>query len=183
MANVVNGVNVEKMVATINLLKEKPELARFTFRAKNKWVNGAHSQTEIDGFYGAGQEQKREKPHVLVGDEPAALLGEDHGANAVEAVLHALASCLAVGFIYNAAAQGIKVEELTFNLEGNIDLQGFLGLSKEVRPGFGDIKLSYKVKSNAPREKLEELCQYVQDTSPVLDIVKNSVPVSVSLES
>lgn len=182
MANNVNGVNVDQLVATINLIKDKPEIAKFTFRAKNKWVNGGHSQTTVDGFYGAGSEQKRAKAHVVEGDEPAVLLGQDHGANAVEAVLHALASCLAVGFIYNAAAKGIKVESLEFDLEGNLDLQGFLGLSDTIRPGYQNIKLNYRVKADAPREKLEELCEYVQKTSPVLDIIKNPVSVSITME-
>ncbi|MDP3941275.1 MAG: OsmC family protein, partial [bacterium] len=116
------------------------------------------------------------------GDEPAVLLGEDYGANAVEAVLHALASCLGVGFAYNAAAKGIKIESLEFDVEGTLDLQGFLGLSKTIRPGYENITVRYKVTADAPREKLEELCEYVQATSPVLDIIKNPVKVRVELE-
>jgi uncharacterized OsmC-like protein len=119
---------------------------------------------------------------VVEGDEPPVLLGNNAGPNAVEAVLHALASCLAVGFVYNAAAQGIKVDALDFTLEGDIDLHGFLGLSDKVRAGYQDIRLSYRVKSSAPREKIEELCDYVQKTSPVLDIIRNPVPVTISLE-
>lgn len=97
-------------------------------------------------------------------------------------MLHALASCLAVGFIYNAAAQEIQVDDLEFELEGDLDLHGFLGLSEDVRPGYEQINLTYRVESDAPRERLEELCDYVQQTSPVLDIITNKVPVSISLE-
>jgi uncharacterized OsmC-like protein len=96
--------------------------------------------------------------------------------------LHALASCLAVGFIYNAAAQGVHVESLSFDLEGELDLRAFLGLSEAVRPGYESIRLAYQVKSDAPREKIVELCNYVQKTSPVLDIIRNPVPVTVSLK-
>lgn len=177
-----NGVNVDQLIGTINAIKANPSLARFTFRATNEWVNGGHSRTMIQGFYGAGQEDmSRSQPFVLEGDEPPVLLGNNAGANAVEAVLHALASCLAVGFIYNAAAQGIKVDELKFSLEGDLDLHAFLGLSDKVRPGYENIRLVYRVKSNAPREKIEALCDYVQKTSPVLDIVRNPVPVTVTL--
>jgi uncharacterized OsmC-like protein len=101
----------------------------------------------------------------------------------VETVLHALASCLAVGFVYNAAAQGIGVESLDFELEGELDLHAFLGLSKEKRPGFQAIRARYRVQADAPREKIEELCSYVQRTSPVMDILRNPVPVSVELVS
>ena len=98
------------------------------------------------------------------------MLGQNAGPNAVEAVLHALASCLAVGFIYNAAAQGIKVDQLEFDIEGDLDLHAFLGLSDEVRPGYENITLTYRVKADAPRRQLEQLCEYVQRTSPVVDI-------------
>ncbi|MDR7464168.1 MAG: OsmC family protein [Armatimonadota bacterium] len=180
---ILNGVNVEQLVATVNAIKSTPTLARFTFRATSDWVDGGRSRTRIQGFYGAGQEDtSRARPFVLEGDEPPVLLGSNTAPNAVEAVLHALASCLAVGFVYNAAAQGIKVESLQFNLEGDLDLQGFLGLSETTRAGFQNIRVTYRVKADAPRKKVLELCEYVQKTSPVLDIIRNPVPVSVALE-
>ena len=179
----VNGVNVDQLVATVNAIKQNPDLARFQFRAHNEWLEGGHSRTFIQGFYGAGQEDaSRAKPFVLEGDEPPVLLSDNAAPNAVEAVLHALASCLAVGFIYNAAAQGIEIESLKFDMEGDLDLRAFLGLSEKVRPGYEGIRLTYQVKSNAPREKIMALCDYVQKTSPVLDIVRNPVPVTVSLK-
>jgi uncharacterized OsmC-like protein len=179
-----NGVNVDQLVATVNAIKQNPDLARFQFRARNEWLDGGHSRTFIQGFYGAGQEDtSRTKPFVIEGDEPPVLLGENTAANAAEAVLHALASCLAVGFIYNAAAQGIKIDSLEFELEGDLDLHAFLGLSDQVRPGYENIRLSYRVKSDAPREKIVALCEYVQKTSPVLDIIRNPVPVSISLKN
>ncbi len=177
-----NGVNVDQLVGTIHAIQDNPELAQFTFRATNSWVHGGHSRTTIQGFYGAGSEDaSRTEPFVLDGDEPPVLLGENAGPNAVEVVLHALASCLAVGFIYNAAAKGIQVDALDFDMKGNIDLHGFLGLSEEVRPGYSNIELTYRVESDAPREELEALCAYVQKTSPVLDIIRNPVPVSIEL--
>ena len=183
MAKMLNGVDVEKMVATINAFKENPSLAQFQFRSETEWVNGAHSRTKIQGFYGAGSEDtSRKKPFVIEGDEPPVLLGTNAGANAVETVLAALASCLAVGFAYNAAARGIKISSLKFTLEGDVDLQGFLGISESVRPGYQNIRVNYRVKSDAPREKIEELCDYVQKTSPVFDILHNGVPVTVTLE-
>jgi uncharacterized OsmC-like protein len=179
----VNGVNVDQLVGTINAIKDNPGLAQFEFRAKTEWVDGGHSRTRIQGFYGAGQEDtSRAQPFILEGDEPPVLLGGNAGPNAVEAVLHALASCLSVGFIYNAAAQGIKVESLDFDLEGDLDLRAFLGLSQEVRPGYQGIRVNYRVKCDAPRDKVEALCEYVQRTSPVLDIIANPVPVKVSLK-
>jgi len=177
-----NGVNVGQLVQTIQAIQGNPDLAKFIFRAQTQWINGGHSQTIIQSFYGAGTEDSsRKQPFILEGDEPPVLLGANHGPNAVEAVLHALASCLAVGFVYNASAQGIKIDSLDFTLEGEVDLLAFLGLSDQVRPGYKNITINYRVKSDAPREKLEALCEYVQKTSPVLDIVRNPVPVTVNL--
>ncbi len=182
-ATSLNGVNVEQLVGTINAIKENPEIAQFKFRSETQWVDGGHSRTEIKGFYGAEQEDdSRTEPFILEGDEPPVLLGHNAGPNAVEAVLHALASCLSVGFVYNAAARGITIEALSFTLEGDVDLHCFLGLSEETRAGYQNVRVSYRVKSDAPREKIVELCDYVQKTSPVMDIIRNPVPVSVSLE-
>ncbi|MHB1004088.1 MAG: OsmC family protein [Chloroflexota bacterium] len=178
----VNGVDVARLVGTIEAVRDNPELGKAKFRAQTEWVSGAHSHTTIQGFYAAGQEDtSRAQPFILEGDEPPVLLGENHGANAVESVLQALAACLTTGFIYNASALGIRVESLTLKLEGDLDLHAFLGISDKTRPGFEGIRLSYWVKSDAPREKIVELCNYVQRTSPVLDILRNPVPVTITL--
>jgi uncharacterized OsmC-like protein len=183
-AILVNGVNVDQLVGTIAAVKENPDLARCQFRAQTEWVSGGHSRTTIQGFYAAGQEDSsRSQPFVLDGDEPPVLLGSNQGPNAVEAVLHALASCLAVGFVYNAAAMGIRVQRLSFRLQGDLDLHAFLGLSETRRPGYENLKVTYRVESDAPREKVIELCDYVQKTSPVLDIIRNPIPVTIALES
>lgn len=182
-AHVKNGVNVDQLIGTIEAIKGDSDIAKFQFRAATTWVNGGHCRTEIKNFYGAKAENtSRTKSLVIEGDEPAVLLGEDHGANAVEAVLHALASCLCVGFVYNASAQGISVESLDFSLEGNIDLHALLGLSETIRPGFENIKVKCRIKADASKEKLEELSAYVQKTSPVLDILRNPVPVTIEME-
>jgi uncharacterized OsmC-like protein len=179
-----NGVNVQQLVETVNAIKSDPKLARFEFRAETDWIGGGHSRTKIQRFYGAGQEDaSRAKPFILEGDEPPVLLGGNAGPNAVEAVLHALASCLAVGFAYNAAARGIKVDSLQFRLEGDLDLHAFLGLSDAVRPGYQEIRVTYRVKADAPKEQIADLWAYVQKTSPVFDIIRNPVPVTLTIES
>ncbi len=175
-----NGVDVDQLTETIHAIEENANLAQFQFRAKTEWVEGGHSRTWIQSFYGAGQEdESRTEPFVLEGDEPPVLLGSNEAPNAVETVLHALTSCLTVGFVYNAAAQGIAVESLDFEIEGDLDLHAFLGLSDETRPGYQEITVNYRVQADAPDEKVDELCAYVQRTSPVMDVLRNPVPVKV----
>lgn len=178
---VTNGVNVTQLVDTIQLIKNDAGLARFRFRSRTDWEGGGRCETRIAGFYGAGTEMDRATTHRLVGDEPPVLLGTDSAPNAVEAVLHALASCISVGYVYNAAARGITIESLRFDAEGELDLRAFLGVSDAVRPGFERITFTATVKANASRKDLEALCEYVQATSPVLDIVRNPVPVNIRL--
>jgi uncharacterized OsmC-like protein len=179
-----NGVDVERLVATINAVQENPDLARFRFQAQTEWIQGARSRTRFQSFHQASQEvDDRKRPLVMEGDEPGVLLGTDTAPNAVESVLHALTSCLTVGFAYNAAARGIAVENLEFSIDGDLDLRPFLGISQEGRPGYEGLQISCRVKSDAPREQIEELCRYVQETSPVMDIVRNPVPVNVTLET
>lgn len=179
-----NGVDVAKLVETIKTIDADPELANFQFRAETTWDGGAHSRTSIQGFYGAGcEDTSRSEPFTVESDEPPVLLGGNAGPNAVEIVLAGLTSCLAVGLAYNAAASNIRIDELVLTLTGNIDLRGFLGLSGQVRPGYRDIHVTCRVKSDASAGQLTDLFEYVQKTSPVLDIIRNPVEVSLLLET
>jgi len=175
----INGVNVDRMGGVIQAVQQNPNLATFQFRAKNQWMTGGHNCSTIQGFYGAGQEHTtRKKPFVLDSDEPPVLLGTDQGPNPYEFVLHALAAGLTTSLVYHAAARGIHLESVESTLEGDLDVQGFLGLSDKVRRGYKQIRVHFAIKSNAPTEKLGELIRF----SPVLDIVSNPVPVSIQID-
>jgi uncharacterized OsmC-like protein len=173
-----NGVNVEQLVDTIEAIREQPEIADFRFRVTNRWVDGGQNETTISGFFGACQEVERERSFELAADEPPVLLGNDSGPNPVEYALTALASCMTTTMVYHAAARGIRVESVESRLEGDLDLHGFLGLKDNVRKGYKDVRVSFKVKADATPEQLAELTKY----SPVFDIFSNPVPVSVDVE-
>jgi uncharacterized OsmC-like protein len=177
----VNGVNITELFETIDAIGEKSEIAKFNFRAKNKWINGANNRTTINEFDGACETHRRETPFVFEKDEPPVLLGKDIGANPVEYALAALAGCITTGLVYHAAAKGIELEEVESTYEGDLDLRGFLGMTDEVRNGYESINITFKIKSGAPREQLEELVQIARQRSPVFDIVSNPVPVKVKL--
>jgi uncharacterized OsmC-like protein len=174
----INGVDVERLEQTVQAVQQDPSLGTSQFRAVNRWINGGHNRSMIQGFFGAGQEDTtRTKPFVLDADEPPVLLGKDQGANPVEFVLHALAACLTTSLVYHAAAQGIHIESVESKLEGDLDLQGFLGLSESVRKGYQQIRVAFTIKSDASAEQLEALTKF----SPVYDIVSNPVPVSIAI--
>ena len=178
-----NGVNVEELFKTVDAVKKTAAIAKFRFRADNTWIEGGHNRTSIRNFYGAGVEDtSRKTPFILDADEPKVLLGTDRGANPVEYVLTALAGCLTTSLVYHAAARGITVEEVESHLEGDLDLRGFLGISEEVRNGYENIRVTFKIKADATEEQLRELVQLAQKRSPVFDIVSHPVPVSVELK-
>jgi uncharacterized OsmC-like protein len=175
----VNGVDIDTVESTVNLILEKPDLAKSKFRARNKWINGGHNRSQIDHYYGAGQERSRSKPFVLDADEPPILAGEDIAANPAEYLLHALAACMTTTMVYHAAIRGIQLDEVESNLEGDIDLRGFLGLSDEVRRGYREIRVNFKVKTDADNvERLKALSKL----SPVFDVVSSGTCVTIEIE-
>jgi uncharacterized OsmC-like protein len=178
-----NGIDVDQLLATLKAVEEDPNVASFTFRASSTWQGGTRNTGTIGRFVHAGAEDtSRSEEFHLTGDEPPVLLGSNAGPNAVELVLQALAFCYAVGYVANAAAQGITIEHMEYDVEGDLDLRTFLGQDGP-RAGFTGIRVTTRVSSpNATREQLTALCRYVQDTSPVRDILANPVPVETRLE-
>lgn len=177
-----NGVDTGKLFPTLDAVKANPDLARFQFRARNRWIDGAHNRSIIQNFYGAGQEDTtRPMPFVLDAGEPAILLGTDTGPNPAEFVLHALAACLTTSLVYSAAARGVRLTEVESTIEGDMNVQGALGLSDEFRNGFEQIRVTFNVKGDAPPEKIREVLARAQQRSAVYDIVTNGVPVNVDL--
>lgn len=180
---VTNGIDVDQLVATIDAIKADPSLGQFKFRATSSWNDGTHNTGRVEAFTHAGeQDTSRSAPFEFEGDEPPVLLGNNRGANAVELLLQALGFCYAVGYAANAAAKGIELSSMEYEIEGDFDVRPFLGLDG-ARPGFTEIRAKGKVSSpNATAEQLEELCQYVQDTSPVRDSLAGQVPIHTTLE-
>jgi uncharacterized OsmC-like protein len=184
METIRNGVDTAQMYGTLDAIVAQPDLGVFQFRATNQWVEGAHNRTTIQGFYGAGQEDtSRDEPFVIDAGEPAVLLGHDTGANPAEYLLHAIAACLTTSLVYVAAARKVRLTEVESTLTGDMDVRGALGLSDEVRNGFSNIRVGFKVKGDAPEEKLREVVARAQQRSAVFDMVTHGVPVAVEVET
>lgn len=180
---IINGVNVDELFKTIDAVKKSPVIATFKFRATNKWIKGGHNRTSIRNFYGVQKDHPHKMRFELDADEPQVLLGDDKAPNPVEYALTALAACVTSSIVYHAAAKGIRLNSVESRLEGDIDLQGFLGLSKEVPRGYKEIRMYFKVDADAPKEKLDEIVQLDPTYSPVFDTFTRAVPVKVQLET
>jgi len=175
-----NGVDTAQMYGTLDAINANPELGVFQFRASNRWLGGAHNRSTIRSFYGAGQEDdSRAEAFSIDAGEPAVLLGVDTGPNPAEALLHALAACLTTTLVYVAAARKVNLTEVESTLEGDMDVRGCLGITDEVRNGFTNIRVRFRISGDAPQEKLQEVVQRAQARSAVFDMVSNGVPVHV----
>jgi uncharacterized OsmC-like protein len=177
-----NGVDTTRLQETVSAVKAKPELGRFKFRIENRWIECGENRSEVKSFSGCGEDFTHKRDFILVADEPDILLGADKGANPVEYLLHALASCVTTSMVYHAAARGIEVEHVESSLDGDLDLQGFLGLDPTVRKGYQQIRMKMRIKGNVTDEQLKELSNLGPTFSPVFDSLKSGVPIAVSAE-
>jgi uncharacterized OsmC-like protein len=177
-----NGVNVAALIAAREALTKDPAAAQFKFRAVCEWKNGTHSHSSVEGFYGLGQEQHRKKTFAFDADHPEIFASEDKGATPGEYVLVGLASCLTAGIAAVAEYRNIQLRSVTATIEGDIDVQGILGLDDDVRNGFSGIKVTYKIDADAKREDIEALVAQAQKRSAVYDMLTNPTNVTVVVD-
>jgi len=173
-----NGVNVTKLGQTIEAVKQQPEIAQFKFRARNQWEDGGRNQATIDTYYGVGKEMEHEQPFVMDADEPPVLLGEDKGANPAEFVLAGLSGCMTTTLAYHAAGRGLRIDDISSEFEGDVDLQGLLGTDPNVRNGYREIRVKFKVKGDLDEATVHELVRQ----SPVYDTLANPVKIKIEVE-
>jgi uncharacterized OsmC-like protein len=176
-----NGVDVEKLGGMVEAVKKDPSLAALKFSMHSEWKGGLRAQ-HAGGQYTVGTTTTRHKtPRSVLTDEPPEVLGTDAGVSPAEMALAALASCLMVGYSANAAAMGIDLEEVTLDLTGEGDLQGFMNIGTK-RPGLSKVNVQAKVRAkNAPAAKLQELHDFVNAHSPIWDTIANPVKVESRL--
>ena len=176
-----NGVNVEALLGAREALTKAPEAAKFTWRATCTWVNGTHSRSTVEGFYGLGGEQKHKSQFTFDSDHPEVFASEDKGATPVEMVLAGLAGCLTAGIAAVAQLREIQLRSVAATLEGGMDIRGILGADTEVRNGFDGIKVTYKIDADASPDDIKALVAQSQKRSAVYDIITNPTNVTVEV--
>jgi uncharacterized OsmC-like protein len=176
---IVNGIDLDTLTGTVQAIDQEPELGACKFRARNTWLGGNHNCTTVSGFYGAKQELAHKQVFELHADEPPILAGQDTGANPVEHLLNALAACVTTSMVAHAAVRGIHIEALESELEGDIDLRGFLGLDEDVPKGFTDIRVKFRVKSDVKNmDRLKRLTAF----SPVFNTITQGAKVDIQVD-
>ena len=176
-----NGVNVEALLGARAALGETPEAGQFTWRATCDWVNGTHSNSKVEGYFGLGEEQQHRSTFTFDADHPEVFASEDHGATPVEIVLVGLASCLTAGVAAVAQHREIQLNSVSATVEGSMDIQGILGVDPEVRNGFSDIKVTYNVDADASDDDVKAIVAQSQKRSAVYDVITNPTNVTVDV--
>ena len=177
-----NGVDTTTLLATLDAIRARPEIAKFQFRATNAWVEGTHSRSRFAGFHGAMQEMEHEQVTEVEADHPAVLVGRDQAPTPVEYLLHAIAACLTSGIANIAAARGVELHSVRSKVEGDIDLLGILGLSGDtVRNGYESIRVSFEIEGDADDETLRGLVEQSRRRSAVYDALTNPTPVVIDV--
>ena len=176
----INGIDLDALRRTVGAIEENPQLAKFKFRAASKWISGTESQCAVTDFFGANQEVPHQQTFEVRADEPPLLCGHDRSPGPGEYLLSALASCITTGVVAHAAVRGIHIEELESQVEGDVDLRGFLGLDENVSKGFTHIRVKFQVKAE-PHE-LDRLRKLV-DFSPVLATITDGARVDVQFDA
>jgi uncharacterized OsmC-like protein len=181
MATVNNGVNVQALLDAREVLKGAPEAAQFTWRASCKWQSGTHSTAAVQGFFGLGQEQQHKMETTFSADHPEVFASEDRGVTPVEYLLVGLASCLTAGVAAVAQNRGIQLRSVESKVEGKMDIRGILGVDSDVRNGYDDIKVTFKIDADASKKEIEALVAQSQKRSAVYDAITNPVNVTVEV--
>jgi uncharacterized OsmC-like protein len=176
-----NGVNVEALLGARAALTEAPEAAQFKWRASCSWINGTHSRSSVQSFFGLGAEQSHKTEFRYDADHPAVFASEDNGSTPVEYVLVGLASCLTAGVAAVAQHRKIQLRSVTATLEAGMNIQGILGIDADVRNGFDGIKVIFDVDADASKEDIAALVAQSQKRSAVFDILTNPTNVVVEV--
>jgi uncharacterized OsmC-like protein len=178
-----NGVDTDQVYATLDVLKAQPAAAHMEFRVRNRWLDGTHSRSTIQGFWGAGAEDtSRDEPFIVDASEPPLLFGHNQAPNPAEFLLHALAGCLTLTIVNVAAARKVELYEVSSTLIGVLDARGATGIDPSYRNGFERIDVEFSIRGNAEPEKLQEIVDRAKARSVVYDMVTNGVPVALTAD-
>ena len=174
-----NGIDNEALKQVMGQISKDPSLGKLKFQVTTAWKGTTKSETVVQGYEIGGQKVKR--IHTFVIDEPTELLGEDTAANPQEYLMGAMNACILNTYVIAAAMKGIKLEKVEMETEGELDLRGFLGMDKNVIPGYKELKYKVRLKGNGTSEQYEEVHRTVVATSPNYYNMSHAIKLNAEL--
>ena len=178
--NNVNGIDLDALGQAVAEIQQDASKAKVEFRVTSRWKGQTRSEATVDGYKIGGEKVDR-KFSVQV-DEPHELLGENTAPNPQEMLMTALNACIMVGYVAGAATNGITLEKLEIETEGELDLRGFLGLDDTVRPGYESIQYTVRMKGNGTPEQFQKIHENVMRSSPNYFNIANPIRIDATLE-
>jgi uncharacterized OsmC-like protein len=173
-----NGVNTQILNTVYNSLQNQPEMAKATFSVKSEWNGGFSVTSRSQGFRIGGQNIERNSEYKMQYDFPNQLSGEGKGLTVCEYCMGSLAACLAQTIVAHATSRGIQIDSINIDVEGDVDLLGFTGISNDVRPGAQQFRVNMNIKSNTTsKEQINELHEIGKRFSPAFDTLTNGTSV------
>ena len=173
-----NGVNTQILNTVYNSMQDQPEMAKATFSVKSEWNGGFSVTSSSKGFRIGGQNIERNAEYKMQYDFPNQLSGEGRGLTVCEYCMGSLAACLTQTIVAHATSRGIQIDSINIDVEGDVDLRGFTGISNDVRPGAQQFRVNMNIKSsNASKEQINELHEIGKRFSPAFDTLTNGTSV------
>lgn len=163
-----NDVNIGAVGALVDAIKAEPDRADTTWAASVTWNGGFQTTTAIRDF----------PPYAT--DEPETLGGADKAPNPVEQLIGALGSCLAIGYAANATVAGIALDDLRIDIEGELNLETFLGI-EDGHAGYDTLRATVHIESDSDETAIRELHDKVVATSPVGHSLSRAIPLAIEL--
>ena len=181
----INGVNPQQLGGLLNTLKEHPDASEARFYVKTEWTcqdegdsGGFYVRSSCKDFQLGDQTIQRNNTYTMVFDFPPEFSGEGKGPTVCETCMSSLGACITQTIVAHATARGINIDSVTIDLEGNVDLQGFTGLSTDTRPGAQGFQLNVNIKSStASKEQISRLYEIGKRYSPAFDTLTNGTSV------
>ena len=173
-----NGVNTQVLNTVFESMRNHPEMAKATFSVKSEWNGGFSVTSTSKGFRIGGQNIERNTEYRTQHDFPDQLSGEGRGPTVCESCMGSLAACLTQTIVAHATSRGIQIDSIDIDVEGDVDLRGFTGISNDVRPGAQQFRVNMNIKSNnASKEQINELHEIGKRFSPAFDTLTNGTSV------
>lgn len=174
-----NGIDTEGLKQVMAQVAEDPAKGAVKFRVLTSWKGQTRSETQVEGYELGGQKIARSFTFTI--DEPVELLGENTAANPQEVLMAAFNSCVMNTYVIAAAMKGIRLDKVEIETDGDLDLRGFLGIDKSIRPGYEELRYTVRIKGDGTREQFEAIHKLVMSTSPNYFNIANAIQLRANL--